>query len=264
MPTFHHDGVDLHYEIVGDGPPLLMIAGLAADQAFWLPAQPALAARRQLILVDNRGSGRTAPLDAPTSIGAMADDCLALLRHLDLNRVSVVGHSMGGMIAQQLALRDPQRVDRLVLAATMARCSPRNRDLFACWAELFATTDRRWWFRNLYYWVLSTGFFDNPRTVEGLLELASSYPYQQTPVALRRQVEALAAFDSSTRLADLATRTLVLTGTDDLLFAPSASAEFAAAMPNATFEQIDGAAHSFPGEHADAFTSRVLAFLERD
>lgn len=264
MPTLHHDGVDLHYEIAGGGPPLLMIAGLAADQAFWLPAQPALAARRQLILVDNRGSGRTAPLDAPTSIAAMAGDCLALLDHLGLDRVSVVGHSMGGMIAQELALRAPRRVDRLVLAATMARCSPRNRDLFACWAELFATVERRWWFRNLYYWVLSAGFFDNRRTVDGLLDLASSYPYQQTPVALRGQVDALAAFDSSARLGELTPRTLVLAGAEDLLFAPSESADFAAAMPNATFEQIDGAAHSFPGEHPDAFTTRVLAFLERD
>ena len=194
----------------------------------------------------------------------MADDCLALLDHLGLPQVSVVGHSMGGMIAQELALRAPQRVDRLVLAATMARCSPRNKDLFACWAELFATTDRGWWFRNLYYWVLSQRFFDNARTVDGLVELASTYPYQQTPTALRRQVEALTAFDSTARLRGITARTLVLAGSDDLLFGPAACAEFAAAMPNATFDTIAGAAHSFPGEYADAFAARVLAFLERD
>ena len=118
MPTLARADVELHYEIRGSGRPLLLIAGLAADSAFWLAAIDALAASRQVILVDNRGSGRTTPLDAPTGIGVMADDCAALLRHLGLRGVDMAGHSMGGMIAQECAIRYPELVDRVVLAST--------------------------------------------------------------------------------------------------------------------------------------------------
>jgi pimeloyl-ACP methyl ester carboxylesterase len=107
MPTLRNGDVDLYYELRGNGRPLLLVAGLASDQAFWYPALDALVARRQVILVDNRGAGRTTPADAPASISDMAGDCAALLRHLALSRVDVAGHSMGGMIAQELALRFP-------------------------------------------------------------------------------------------------------------------------------------------------------------
>ena len=131
MPALRHDGVDLWYEVRGDGPPLLLVAGLAADGSYWLPAVDALAQRHTVVLVDNRGCGRTTPLGAPASVGAMADDCMALVRHLDLAPATLVGHSMGGMIAQACAARYPDEVDRLVLVATGARSSARNDDLFA-------------------------------------------------------------------------------------------------------------------------------------
>ena len=79
MPTFARDGVELYYEIKGSGRPLMLVAGLAADNAFWLPSLPALSARHQVIVLDNRGAGRTAPLDAATSIRLMADDCMAAI-----------------------------------------------------------------------------------------------------------------------------------------------------------------------------------------
>lgn len=261
MPTLARADVELHYEIRGSGRPLLLIAGLAAASAFWLAAIDALAARRQVILVDNRGSGRTTPLDAPTGIGVMADDCAALLRHLGLRGVDMAGHSMGGMIAQECAIRYPELVDRVVLASTAPVASARNNDLFASWAAQFATLDRPSWYRNLYYWVLSARFFDNARSVAALVQLAASYPYQQTPLALRNQVDAIARFDRAAALSSLRARTLVLAGTDDLLFPIATSAAFAQAIPHATFVAVEGAAHSFPVESPQDFTRNLLAFL---
>ncbi|MFO1413021.1 MAG: alpha/beta hydrolase [Burkholderiales bacterium] len=261
MPTLRRDGVELYYEVRGTGKPLLLIAGLAADQAFWLPSLPALSAARQVILLDNRGSGRTTPLDAPTGMAEMAADAAALLAHLDLGRADVVGHSMGGMIAQELALRAPAQVDRVVLAATAPVVDARNNALFASWASLFPQIDRAAWFRNLYFWVLSARFFADPKTVAGLLQLATSYPYQQTPLALTRQVEAIAQFDVTARLSSLAARTLVLAGTEDLLFPVAQSAAFAKSIPHATFVAVEGAAHSFPAEIPQVFTQEVLKFL---
>lgn len=261
MPFLTRDDASIYYEIRGTGAPLLLVAGLASDSAFWAPAQDALAAQRQVILIDNRGSGRTTPLDVATSIGAMADDCAALVRHLGFRKVDLAGHSMGGMIVQDCAIRHPDVVDRLVLAATASVASARNNDLFASWATLFGQIDRAAWFRNLYFWVLSSRFFDSRKTVDALVQLATTYPYQQTSTALRNQVEALARFDSTPTLSSLRARTLVLAGTDDLLFAIAASAAFAKSIPHATFVAIEGAAHSFPAESPQDFTRNVLTFL---
>jgi len=262
MPSFAHGDVDLYYEIRGRGKPLLLVAGLAADNAYWLPAIDDFAARRQVILVDNRGSGRTTPMDVATSVGAMADDCAALIRHLQLPKVDVVSHSMGGMIAQDCAIRHGELFERVVLAATASVNSARNNDLFASWVTLFPAIDRALWFRNLYYWVLSAGFFDKRSSVAALVQLAAKYPYQQSTAALHGQVRALAAFDSTRQLSAIRARTLVLAGTEDLLYPIAANAAFAKAIPHASFAAIEGAAHSFPAEFPQELTRRALEFLD--
>ncbi len=261
MPTLSRDGIDLHYEVKGSGPPLMLVAGLAADGAFWAPSASALAARFTLVMPDNRGSGRTAPLDAPSSIRAMADDCMALASHLGHSRISLAGHSMGGMIVQDCAARYPDAVDRVVLAATTPCPSRRDNDLFGTWSALFGILERPLWFRNLFYWVLSPTFFRDARSVDALVQLASSYPYQQTPAALAGQVAAIAKFDASATLASIRAPTLVLSGTLDLLFSTAQANAFAKSIPHASFEAIEGAAHSFPIETPAEFSRRVIAFL---
>lgn len=261
MPTFARDGVEIYYEVKGSGRPLMLVAGLAADSAFWLPSVDALSARCQLVLPDNRGSGRTAPLDVSSTIRDMADDCMALAAHLGIAKVSLAGHSMGGMIVQDCAARYPDAVDRVALASTTAYASPRDNDLFSTWAALFSAVDRRLWFRNLFYWVLSPAFFDEDRRVDALVALAASYQYQQTPAALANQVKAIAGFDARASLSSIRARTLVMAGTLDLLFPIAEAAAFAKSIPHASFAPIEGAAHSFPIEAPKEFTQRVLDFL---
>jgi pimeloyl-ACP methyl ester carboxylesterase len=262
MPRLARGDVDLDYEVRGAGKPLLLIAGLASDRAFWFPVIDVLAVRHQLVLVDNRGAGRTSPLDVPTSIDAMANDCIALVRHLRLPEVDLVGHSMGGMIAQRVAATCPEIVDRLVLAATATRNLPRNNDLFASFDALFETVDRASWFRHLFYWVLSPRFFENREAVDALVELAATYPYQQTVAALRGQTAAIAAFDGGAALSSIRARTLVIAGSLDLLFPLAASTEPAAAIAGSTLVVMEGAAHSFPTEFPAEFAHHVLAFLD--
>jgi len=261
MPTFAHDGITTFYERKGTGRPLMLVAGLAADNAFWMPSVDALAARYDVVMPDNRGAGRTAPLDAATSVRAMADDCIALADHLGLSRFAIAGHSMGGMIAQECAIRYPSRVGRLVLASSAACASPWNNDLFATWSTLFGLLDRPLWFRNLFYWVLSPAFLDGAKGVDALVQLAATYPYQQTPAALSNQVKAIAGFDARPQLSSIAARTLVMAGTRDIVFRIDEAAAFAKSIPHATFVPVEGAAHSFPIESPKDFTQRVLAFL---
>jgi 3-oxoadipate enol-lactonase len=261
MPSFAHGGIATHYERKGQGRPLMLIAGLAADNAFWAPSVDPLAARFDVVMPDNRGGGRTTPLDATTSIRAMADDCIALADHLGLATFSLAGHSMGGMIAQEIAIRHPGRIDRLVLAATSPCATPRDNALFAAWSALFAVVERSLWFRNLFPWVLSPAFFDKPPSLDVLVQLAVTYPYQQTPQALAGHVRAIAGFDARAGLSSIAARTLVMAGTRDLVFRIEDAAAFARSIPGATFAPIEGAAHSFPIETPADFTQRVAHFL---
>lgn len=261
MTTFARDGADIYYEVRGTGRPVMLVAGLAADNAFWLPSVDAIAAKQQVILIDNRGSGRTTPPDAATSIRAMADDCMALAAHLGAPKVTLVGHSMGGLIVQDCAIRYPDAVDRLVLVSTAPYASPRDNELFATWSALFSAVERALWFRNLFFWVLSPAFLGNGTQLDMLVKLASAYPYQQTPIALANQVRAIAGYDARNQLSSIRARTLVLHGTLDLVFGIASAAAFAKTIPYATFEPVEGAAHSFPIEIPQEFTRRLLAFL---
>src|SRR5690606_35934259 len=121
MPDFDNNGARVHYELVGSGPPLLMLAGIASDGASWGPLTPLLADRFRLILVDNRGSGRTVTRgETPLAIADMADDAAALLDRLGIAEAAVVGHSLGGLLGLLLAARHPARVRRLVTMTTGA------------------------------------------------------------------------------------------------------------------------------------------------
>ncbi|MEO8739153.1 MAG: alpha/beta hydrolase [Casimicrobiaceae bacterium] len=261
MPTLALADVELYYEVRGEGAPLLLIGGLAADSQSWLPIVPLLAKRCRVITCDNRGVGRTVPQEAPNSIRRMTDDCVALVRHLGLNSLSVLGYSMGGFIAQDLATRYPELVERLLLASTAARNSRRNNDLFMdLAAALDQGADPKAWFRNFFYWIFSAGFFDDRKMVEVALRLAVTYPYPQSAEAFRRQVGAIAEF-GGVPLAQLCARTLVLGGTEDLLFPARLCADFAKALPDAAWIPIEGTAHCAYIEQPQQFVQHVLDFV---
>jgi pimeloyl-ACP methyl ester carboxylesterase len=263
MPGARINGLEIYYEIHGNGPPLLLVAGLATDSQSWAPILPGLAARHRVMVFDHRGVGRTTPQDAPTSIPQMAEDALALARHLGCGTFSVLGHSLGGCIALDLASRYPAVVERLVVAAAAARNSARNGSLLADWAaDRAAGMDPARWFRTFFYWIFTADFFEDPAAVAAAVRQAVDYPYPQGTAALARQVGALAAFDGRAGLAAIRARTLVLAGREDLLFPPAVCAELAAAIPGAASAVIEGAAHALFLEQPEAFVSAVTRFLD--
>ena len=144
---------DLFYEECGNGVPLLLVAGLASDSLSWETVIPLLERDFRLIMPNNRGVGRTGLCDGmQVSINGMAQDCAALLESLGIEHCHVLGHSMGGFIALELARLHPQRVDSLILAATSYRSSRRNNRLFREIAEdrLAGLSDERW-LRRFFY-----------------------------------------------------------------------------------------------------------------
>jgi pimeloyl-ACP methyl ester carboxylesterase len=123
-------GCPISYRVVGEGPPLLLVMGLGADVTAWADHVPAFASRWRCILVDNRGVGRSGTPAGPYSTAQMADDCAEVLRATAAEPAAVVGISMGGAIAQELALRHPDLVRALVLVSTWARCDGYLAEVF--------------------------------------------------------------------------------------------------------------------------------------
>ncbi|WP_462320243.1 alpha/beta fold hydrolase [Halochromatium sp.] len=270
MADLQRDDVRLYFELHGppalDGqpPPLVLVAGLASDCQSWAPVLPALAAERQVLIFDNRGCGRSQPQDTPNSIGLMADDCLALADHLGLERFDLLGHSMGGFIALEIARRAPKRLIRLVLSNSGAKQSARNQHLFDDWAdELDAGQSPERWLRNFFYWIFSERFFNERETVDDLLDLVLHYPYAQTPAGFRAQVETMRGFDATDWLRKIATPTLILASAEDLLYPPRDDAAGLRALPNAERALIPKQAHSLPVEAPSEFCRLLLDFLNR-
>ena len=254
----------LYYEVHGvDGPPLLLVAGLASDVSSWQTVLPVLSEHFRVIIVDNRGIGRSLPEDAPVSVDLMADDCAALIDHLGYGPVHVLGHSMGGFTALNLAARYPEKVRKLVIAASGEKSSSRNTLLFSDLADRYEKSeDLAGFFRMVFYWIFSPAFFEDEGTVKGAVEFALSYPFPQAPVSFRNQVNAIAAFDGRGLARSVKVPALVLAGTEDLLFPAAAGRELAEKFPRGKYLAIEGAAHSIHAEKPKEFAEAVLSFLK--
>ena len=262
MPNTIVNGVDLYYECHGKGQPLMLIAGLASDSQSWQPIVEELSQHYLVILPDNRGSGRTKPQDIETSIQHIADYCMALLGHLGLSSATLLGHSMGGFVALDCAIRYPAHVSKLILAGTSALNSDRNNSLFRDWVSyLRSGMGFEHWIRNLFYWIFSRRFFENRETLNDALRFAIEYSYPQSDVAFEKQVNAIQEFNCQEKLPGIKAKTLIISGKEDLLFSPEDSIRVLQAIPRTSVCLIEKAAHSVHMENPKAFTECVLHFL---
>jgi pimeloyl-ACP methyl ester carboxylesterase len=264
MPNVILNDISLYYEIHGSGPPLMMVAGLASDSQSWGPMVEDLARDFLVIVTDNRGVGRSTQTGIGITIPAMADDHLALIDHLGMGAVHLLGHSMGGFIALECAIRCPSRVAGLILAGTGAAASERDRRLFDSWASgLESGMEPRRWLMELFPWLFTRRFLENGDAVEAAVRYALDYPYPQGAGAFRKQVEAIAGFDRSAGLAGIKPPALVIHGREDKLFPAEESLRMFAAIPAIEVSLIEGAAHSIPVEQPEPFAAAIRKFLQR-
>ena len=244
----------------GDGPDVLLIAGLGDPLEAWQPQLDGLCDRYRVTAFDNRGVGRTPPADGPLTVASMADDAAKVLHSLGAPAVHVAGFSMGSAIAQELALRHPQLVRSLVLVSTFARPDALLRAQLALWRWLpTVAPDERAFFEAFFTWVYTPRAHADG-TVDRLVEEAMAYPHPQTVEAFQAQVDACLTHDTADRLADIAAPALVLAGEFDTIVPPRFGRSVAAAIPGARFEVLSEAAHQPFQETADAFNARVDAF----
>lgn len=262
MPKLKINNIEFYYEIHGKGFPLFLIAGLASDSQSWLPIIHLLSQDFQVIIFDNRGCGRTTPMNTEITISEIADDCKLLADHLNFNRFHVLGHSMGGMIAMDLATRFPSYINKMILVGTATHISYRNKILLNYLADSFeAKMSLRSWFENLFLWLFTDSFLSDRNQVEAAVKFALDYPYPQSPSAFRKQVEAVIDFNCSDRLSSIKTETLIINGCEDKIFSPIFSQNSLQKIQNTHFVEIPNAAHSVFLEQPEKFCSAILNHL---
>ncbi len=263
MATLRNGESEIYFEVHGSGEPLLLIAGLASDSQSWITVVPELSKHFKTIIFDNRGAGRTKCPVTDISIEAIASDAVALLRHLSLSRAHVLGHSMGGYVAQYLAVNHPERVDKLILAATSSFTGQRNKSLLRDMITLRGSgMNMELWYRNLFYWIFSPHFFVNPDFVAENVKLAVDYPYPQTLAQFSKQVEIISRFDMSQKLSHIKAETLILTGEEDLLFPTSEVFNAFSILKRTKFVTISHAGHAMFLENQSGFLNEITGFLQ--
>ncbi len=263
MPKVRANGIELYVETHGAGEPLLLIAGLACDHTMWAEVVPALTDHYRVIVFDNRGVGRSTAPDSPYTIRMMAGDTAALLDEIGVGPVHVAGYSMGGQIAQELALARPGQVRSLMLLSSCARCDERNKAVLQTWGELPGLVEPRLMARLLLPWLYTSAFFTRPGAVEQLLTLLLENPYPATPQGIYRQTRALGDFDTTSRLEDIRCPTLVLVGREDVLLPVTFSEQLARGIPGAELVVLDKAAHGLLVEAPQEVARAMLGFLAR-
>lgn len=250
------------WERHGSGAPLLLIHGLGYARWGWEPVLPGLAERFDVILFDNRGIGESDAPPGPYTAAEMAADAVQVLDEAGVERAHVVGTSLGGMVAQELAFTYPERVDRLVLACTTPggpKAHPMPAVTVALMAEA-ATLEPAVALRRFVENALApTTVAARPEIVERIM--AHRLVTAQPPAAWAAQAAAGATFDAYDRLGTLAAPTLVQHGEEDVVVDPKNSELLAELLPDARLERFPGTGHLFFWEEPARFVASVTAFL---
>jgi pimeloyl-ACP methyl ester carboxylesterase len=264
MPKVQANGIELHYVEAGEGDPLLLIMGFGGDHLAWAFQVPAFSASYRVISFDNRGAGRSSVPDAPYTTRLMAADAVGLLDALGIERAHVLGVSMGGMIAQEVALNHPDRVRSLQLHCTYARPDAYILALMDVWRTVRVKSTVEEWLRTVALWLFSpVTFAQRPEFVETVIQTGLANPYPFSLTGFLRQGEAVRSHDALGRLGTLTCPTLVSVADDDILVPPRFARELAAAVPKAELRTIDAGAHGYFWERADVFNAMCLDFLAR-
>jgi len=256
------DGVQLHYERHGDsGEPLLLVMGLGSPLEFWEFQTPVFARTHRVCIYDNRGVGRSDKPAGPYDVRTLARDAVAVMDACGFDRAHVVGLSMGGMIAQELAIRHSDRVGALVLAATYAKPDDDVKSTVSTGGFDPRTIEPKQLFKMFMSLVLSPEFIARER--EWLRASRDRTLAMISIEGFMAQMAAVMAHDASQELHRIATPTLVMKPAADMLIPPKASDFLASAIQGAQLATFDNGSHGFNVEQADKFNRAVLDFVSR-
>jgi pimeloyl-ACP methyl ester carboxylesterase len=222
---------------------------------------PAFSATHRTIIFDNRDVGQSSRAQGPYEIADMASDALALADALDLDTFHLLGVSMGGVIAQEMALAAPERVRTLTLAVTFAAGGAWARKLSEVWAARVRRASREERVDELMLLTFSEEFFEHQRQATWVRGMMLQNPHPQEAEAFVRQLEAAGRHDATDRLPSLTVPTHVIGAERDMLVPVWKSRELADLIPDAQLTVLEGSPHGANVERAEQFNRSVLDFI---
>ncbi len=256
--------LDLWVERQGEGPDVLLIAGLGDPAEAWQFQLDGLSDRYRLTAFDNRGMGRSLLPDGPYSVRTLAEDAAAILEALDVRSAHVAGFSGGSIIAQELALNHPELVRSLVLVSTWAKFDAMEYKLLDQLRWLVETAPSERSFLEWFYVWIYTRRAHADGTVAEIIDEALAFPHKPSPEAIQRMIDAFASHEGTTdRLGDITVPTLVIAGGNDIMTPAHLGRVVADGIPGARFELLEEEAHQPFQEVADAFNATVDEFWRK-
>ncbi len=267
MPIAKANGINIYYEIHGEGEPLVLIGGYGADSSAWFLQVPVFSREYKVITFDNRGTGRSDKPDVPYTIKMMAADVKGLLDALNINAAHIWGPSMGGLIAQEFAIRYPKCVISLILGCThcggthaITHPMAANRKLFD--EERIKQLTERQIMEGTLPFLCNPEFIDKHHDIiEEWLTKKSEYP---TPIhGYKQQAEAVMGHDTYDRLPRIKAPTLIIQGSDDMAVPMANANVLASRIPNTEIAILKGLRHTFFVEGAQEANRIILDFLKR-
>jgi pimeloyl-ACP methyl ester carboxylesterase len=246
MPFLSVDGLRMYYRLVGQGPPLVLVMGLSGDLTWWGPLVHELEKTFQILLFDNRGAGRTDKPEEKYTIPMFAYDTVRLMDGLGISRAHVFGISLGGMIAQEIALSCPDRVDRLVLGCTHTGgegfVAPDLEDLEPLTLKRGGPLEEvaR---QNIEILFGSKYRREHPEVIEAMIQRYLTNPPPRKP--FMQQFFAALAHNGYDRLPRIHAPTLIVTGDADRLIPPENAEVLRARIPGSRLVRLRGAGHAF-------------------
>ena len=252
---------NLYYEVHGRGEPLLMLQGWGMDITGWQYIIEPLSQVFRVIVLDNRGMGRSEVTPGKYTTRLLADDAAALLDHLQVDKAHVLGWSMGGMIAQELVLAYPRKVNRLILSASSAKVTEKSS--FIAWSNVEAIN--RGELQTAVNWQLSFCFsealFANEAMLFEIKESALNPPYPVSYDGLVSQFAAVASHDRQRQLRTVKSPTLVLGAKEDGIMDIDQVKRLALEIDDSQLRILPGG-HMFHIEYPEIFSRTVIEFLQ--
>ena len=254
----------MYYVEAGSGEPLILVMGLGGDHLAWGFQFPVFAEKYRVIAFDNRGAGQTDAPDHPYTTRMMADDTVGLMDALGIQRAHVLGVSLGGMIAQEIALSHPARARSLQLHCTLGRPDRYLRAQIETGRIQRRTFTLEETLRAACLWLFAPATYnERPEFVEAIVQNALANPHPMSLTGFLRQCDAVQSHDALDRVGAIRCPTLASVAADDILVPPRFSRELATRIPGAEFRLIEDAAHGYFWERPDVFNQMCLDFLAR-
>ncbi len=262
MPKIKVNDINIYYEIHGEGFPFIMIMGAAGDVNWWTPdIIETISKKFKTIIFDNRDTGRTDKPELDYSIKTFAEDTVGLMDALNIEKAYILGVSMGGMIAQEIALNYPQRIEKLVLCCTQCGGSkgvqPSNKILQI----------KFWEMKREEFFNLTVSFLFTENFIKSNLDYIESYKQRMRKIPIpaesqKRQIIAIQHFRTWLRLKNIKTPTLILHGREDILVPPENVEVLAKRIPGAKTKYFENAAHLVFTMEPELFSTTIIEFLK--